>query len=325
MFAPKLQRGDHIRVVSPSRSLAMIAAEQRPLSAARLAQLGLTVSFSAHAEETDEWNSSPIASRVADLHDAFSDPGVNGILTTIGGYNSNQLLRYLDYDLIRANPKVFCGYSDITALATAIYAKTSLVTYSGPHFTTLAMQKGLEYTLEQFAKCVMNDAPFAVPPADHWSDDAWYLDQENRSLVPNEGYKVIHEGRGEGTLLGGNLGTLALLFGTEYMPSLDGTLLLIEDDLEVNALYFDRVLQALIHQPGFEGVQGIVTGRFQAASEVSHEKLGGIIQSKRELTHLPIVADASFGHTTPQFTFPIGGKGSLVAEGAGVELVITEH
>jgi muramoyltetrapeptide carboxypeptidase len=325
MLAPKLKHGDHIRVVSPSRSLAMIAAEQRPISIERLAQLGLTVSFSAHAEEQDEWNSSPIASRVADLLDAFRDPSVNGILTTIGGYNSNQLLRYLDYDLIRANPKVFCGYSDITALATAIHAKTGLVTYSGPHFTSLAMQKGLEYTLEQFAHCVMDDGPFAVPPADHWSDDAWYMDQENRVLVPNAGYKVIHEGRAEGTILGGNLGTLALLFGTEYMPSIAGTLLLIEDDLEAKAVTFDRVLQALIHQPGFGGVQGILIGRFQRGSETSHEKLLSIIGSKRELDHLPIVADASFGHTTPQFTFPIGGRGTLVAENGEVTFTITEH
>jgi muramoyltetrapeptide carboxypeptidase LdcA involved in peptidoglycan recycling len=80
--------------------------------------------------------SSSIASRVEDIHAAFSDSNVRGILTVIGGFNSNQLLDSLDYELIKNNPKILCGYSDITALATAITAKTGLITYSGLHFST---------------------------------------------------------------------------------------------------------------------------------------------------------------------------------------------
>ena len=72
------------------------------------------------------------------------------MLTTLGGYNSNGLLGWLDYGLIRDNPKLLCGFSDITALATAIHAKTGLVTYSGPHFSTFAMKRGIGYTLEHF-------------------------------------------------------------------------------------------------------------------------------------------------------------------------------
>ena len=75
------------------------------------------------------------------------------------------MLRYLDYDLIGANPKVFCGFSDITALGTAIYAKTGTVTYSGPHFSTFGMEKGLEYTLEYFKKCLMDTEPVTVEPS----------------------------------------------------------------------------------------------------------------------------------------------------------------
>ena len=273
----------------------------------------------------DRFDSSPVEARVSDLHEAFADPGVKGIVTTLGGYNSNGLLDYLDYDLIQDNPKIFCGFSDITALASAFHARTGLVTYSGPHFTTFGMKHGIEYTTEYFVRCLMREEPFEVLPADHWSDDPWYEDQENRAFVPNPGYEVIHEGEAEGKLLGGNLGTLCLLFGTAYMPDLVESILLIEDDEEVNVVHFDRLLQSLIHQPGFGGVRGLVIGRFQRASEMNLDTLRAIIESKRELDRIPVVANASFGHTTPQFTFPIGGGGRLRAAEGRVGLWIDEH
>jgi hypothetical protein len=107
-------------------------------------------------------------------------------------------------------------------------------------------------------------------------------------------------------LLGGSLGTLSLLFGTSFMPDQEESLLLLEDDEEVLPVHFDRLLQSLIHQPGFEGVLGIVIGRFQRASEMGLDTLKAIIGSKGELARLPVVANASFGHTAPRFTFPIG-------------------
>jgi muramoyltetrapeptide carboxypeptidase LdcA involved in peptidoglycan recycling len=325
MIPAKLKPGDHLRVVSPATSLAVIPPEQRALAVERFAALGLTVSFSAHAEECDQFRSSSIESRVADLHAAFADPQVDGIVTTLGGYNSNQLLRYLDYALIAANPKLLCGYSDITALATAIYAKTGLVTYSGPHFSTFAMLRGVEYTTEYFKRCLMESAPFEVQQAPTWSDDEWYLDQQNRAFIENEGYLVINPGRAEGTLLGGNLCTLNLLQGTEYLPALRGAILLIEDDFESRPLNFDRDLQSLLHQPGFSEVRGLLIGRFQKASAMSREALIAIIKSKQELDGIPVVAQASFGHTSPQFTFPIGGAGRLVAEGDHVTFMIDAH
>jgi len=325
MIPAKLGRGDEIRVVSPATSLAFIPEEQQRIARERWERLGLRCSFSKNAEVLDRFDSSPVEARVADLHEAFADPGVKGMVTTLGGYNSNGLLSYLDYDLIGANPKVLCGFSDITALATAIYVKTGLVTYSGPHFSTFGMRRGLEYTIEYFERCVMREEPFAVPPADHWSDDPWYQDQEDRDLAPNSGYEVIHQGEAEGRLLGGNLGTLSLLFGTSYMPDLEGSVLLLEDDEEVLPVHFDRLLQSLIHQPGFGGVRGIVLGRFQRASEMDPGTLNAIVESKRELAGMPVVANASFGHTTPQFTFPIGGHGGLRADDGGVELFVDVH
>ena len=90
--------------------------------------------------------------RVEDLNEAFRDENVKAILTVIGGFNSNQLLDYIDYEAIKNNPKIFCGFSDITALSNAIYAKTGVVTYSGPHYSSFGMLKGFEYSLEYFKK-----------------------------------------------------------------------------------------------------------------------------------------------------------------------------
>lgn len=130
MKAPKLQAGDGIRIISPSNSLGIIAPEQIEASTRLLESYGFKVSFAAHAYEMDQFSSSSIRSRVEDIHEAFRDPDVKGILTTLGGHNCNQLLRELDYRLIADNPKRLCGYSDITALSGAIYRKTGLITYS---------------------------------------------------------------------------------------------------------------------------------------------------------------------------------------------------
>lgn len=321
----KLMPGSHVRVIAPATSLAVISAEQRATATQRLQEMGLSLSFSKHAEVLDMMGSSALSGRVDDLHAAFADPSVDAVLTVLGGYNSHQLLAYLDYELIATNPKILCGFSDITALSNALYARTGLVTYSGPHYSTFSMQKGIEYTSEYFKKCLFNAEPYEVLPAPTWSDDAWYRDQDNREFIPNEGYVVLQEGEAEGTLIGGNASTLILLNGTAYLPPLAGSILMLEDDLEATPHAFQRYLQALIHQPGFDGVRGLVIGRFQKATQMTDELLRYIISTKQELRSIPIIAQANFGHTTPQFTFPIGGQATLAAVGGSVRFTITKH
>jgi len=325
IIPPKLKPGDEVRVIAPSTTLAIINEEQRTLANQRWQEMGLRITNGRYTEERNQFNSTSIAHRLSDLHDAFREPQVKGILTAIGGYNVNQLLDGLDYDLIAANPKVLCGFSDITALSNAIFAQTGLVTYSGPHYSTLSMKYGAEYTIDCFQKCVLASAPFAVPQAADWSDEAWYADQERRTFHSNSGYLVINEGEGNGRLLGGNLCTLNLLHGTRFMPDLAGSILLIEDDYESHAAAFDRDLQSLIHQPGFNDVRGLIIGRFQTKSKIDDNTLAEIIRTKAALRHMPVIANASFGHTTPQFTFPIGGQGILVAQKDGVKFTVTKH
>ena len=327
MIPPKLQKGDEIRIIAPARSLPLLSEELINRAVKNLTAAGFKITFSKNCHESDIFNSSSIKSRVDDIHDAFRDSNVKIVLTVIGGFNSNHLLKYIDYNLIRENPKFLCGYSNITALTNAITAKTGLVTYSGPHFSTWAMKKEFEYNLEYFRKCLMVDEPFDVQPSETWSDDPWYRDQENRNCIKNDGYKIVNEGEAEGTILGGNLCTFNLLQGTEFMPDLKNSILFLEDDdLAGNyfSVEFDRNLQSLIHQPHFDSVRGIVIGRFQKNVDITFEKLLYIIKTKKEL-EIPIIANADFGHTNPLITFPIGGKATFTAENNNVTLEITEH
>lgn len=328
IIPPKLIKGDEIRIVAPARSLGIINHDQRETTIKTLAKFGLKVSFGNNVEEKDIFSSSSIRSRVEDIRAAFEDKAVKGILTAIGGFSANQLLRYLDFNLIKRNPKVFCGYSDITALQNAILKKCGLVTYSGPHFSTFGMIKGNEYTIEYFKKCLMNNGSFDVLSSEQWSDDEWYRDQEHRTFKKNEGWIVLQEGKCKGTIVGGNVCTFNLLHGTEYMPSLKNAILFVEDCVESEQTFilnFDRDIQSIIHQPGFEQVRGIVIGRFESKSGMTLEKLRKIIQTKKELEHLPVIANVDFGHTTPMITFPIGGTVELEAYKGKAKINIIEH
>ena len=328
MIPQKLKSGDEIRVIAPSSSLGIISQEIRDAAIYKLRELGLKISYSENSEEIDEAESSSIESRVHDLHTAFADKNVKGILTAIGGFNVNQILKYLDYDLIRNNPKVLCGYSDITALSNAIYAKTGLINYSGPAFSTFGMIKGNDYTVYYFKKCLMAENPFEIKPSEEWSDDKWYLNQEDREFLKNDGAIIVNEGEAEGKIIGGNLCTFNLLQGTEFMPSLKDSILFLEDDNIVGDLFikeFDRNLQSLIHQPEFLGVGGIILGRFQGSVDDSNDKIVKMIRSKKELENIPVVANLDFGHTSPIFTFPIGGIARLSARKDGIKLEILEH
>ena len=311
----KLAAGDEVRIVAPARGLKLIGQDSRVQALKIFAEMGLKVTFGKNTtdENFDMMGSSSIEKRIADIHEAFADPKVKAVFTVIGGSNSNQLLPYLDYELIRNNPKIFCGFSDITALLNAIYAQTGLVTFSGPHFSSLGMIKGCEYTIENLKKMIIGEGKNEIKPSPEWSDDLWFLDQEKRNFIKNEGWWVIRSGSAEGKIIGGNLGTFDLLLGTPYRPVFEAdTILFIEDCFtsggDVGA--FERNLQALMYQEDFKNVRALVIGRFQKASEVSREKLEFILD-KPQLKNLPIIANVDFGHTTPLLTLPIGGSARI--------------
>lgn len=330
IFPKKLRRGSHIRVIAPSRSFKIISEETRSIALKRFEELGIKVSYSKHSDEINDFVSSPANSKVDDIHEAFADKSVDAIFTAIGGFNSNEILDYLDYDLIKKNPKILCGFSDITALTTAIYAKTGLVTYSGPHFSSLGMKKGCEYTVESLIKCLVEEDSFEISASKEWSDDAWFMDQEKRDFIKNEGHWLINKGKKdvvEGKIIGGNLSTLAILQGTEYMPNIQNSILFIEDNFmtSVDDLEFSRRLTSLTQQENFKDIKAVVIGRFQKESNISRERISSILLGKEKLKDLPIIANVDFGHTTPIITFPVGGTAKISWNGYNYNIEVIKH
>lgn len=313
----KLKQNDEIRIIAPSRSIQILSEDGIRLAKERLEQLGFQVTFGEHVEVCDRQHSSSIEQRIEDIHDAFADENVKGILTVIGGFNSNELLPYLDYELLKENPKVLCGFSDITALATAITAKCDFITYSGPHFSSFQMNGLQDYQTSYFKSCFMNEESYQLKPSTKWSDDLWFLDQENR-VYEDTKWKVYSEGNAKGTLFGGNLCTLNLLQGTEYMPHLKDCILFVEDDELTIPETFGRDLTSLLQHS--KGIKGLLIGRFQKVSKMTEEQLLFILDKHPQLINIPVLYDMDFGHTQPIMTLPIGGTISIHTQGFNIKL-----
>lgn len=327
IISQKLKKGDEIRVIAPSRSMKVLKDDVIKLATKRLEELGFKITFGKNVMNSinDDFKCATIEERVKDLEDAFQDRNVKAILTVIGGYNVNQILDYIDYEIIKNNPKILCGFSDITALSNAIYAKTGLITYYGVHFSSFGMKYGFEYSLEYFKKMFIEKEVVKIENSEKWSNDRWLKNQEERIFEINEGMKILNEGETEGKIIGGNLCTLNLLQGTEYMPELDESILFIEDDGLVRNAFnkeFDRNLQSLLHSAKGNKIKGIVIGRAEKESNMDDEKWKRIIETKKELENIPVIINANFGHTTPIFSFPIGGQAKIVARNGKIDLEI---
>lgn len=298
MIPNKLKYGDEIRVVAPSSSLERVWNDIYNKALSYLTAQGFKVTFSKNSREKDEFYSSQIQSRVDDIHEAFSDKNVKMIISCIGGFNVNQILPHLNYELIKANPKILCGYSDITALLHAIYAKTGLVTYHGPHFSTFGFDIEPEYTKACFYNCLMENNEIIIKPS-----------------KTSEEYYIVQEGFCEGNIIGGNLCTLNLLQGTPYMPDLSEKILFIEDDNITGDYFiyeFDRNLQSLLQVSGADSIRGIIFGRFDESCKLDKNLIKKIITDKVS-TDIPVIFGVDFGHVFPMITFPIGGKARISA------------
>jgi muramoyltetrapeptide carboxypeptidase len=314
MQAKKLKKGDEIRIIAPSKSLATQPKSIIKIAEKRFSKMGLKVSYSKNCYKKNDFDSSSIKFRISDLEEAFLDKNVKAILCAVGGYNSNQLIDKINYQIIKNNPKIFCGSSDITALNNAIFAKTDLITYQGPNFFSFGMKEGFEYTQEYFEKIFFTKEDICYSSAKEWSDDEWKNSQIKRNFRENKGFQIIQRGSCKGKIIGGNLCTLNLLQGTEFMPSFENSILFLEDDVLSEESFigeFDRNLESLSQQKDFKCVKGIVFGRFQNSSKMTINKLKKIIESKEKLRGIPILANCDFGHTNPIIIFPIGGQVSI--------------
>ena len=301
----RLKKGDHIRVVSPSSSIERIGGVEANVAAKeKLEALGFRLSFSEHYFENDIFDSAPIASRVADLEAAFANETVDAILTTIGGFNCNELLPYLDFDLIAQNSKIFCGYSDTTALLNAIYAKTGMQTYMGPAYSSFKMEQGQQYQTTSWLNAVTQDT-YQLTPSLEWSSDAWYLPNAPRTFYPTE-WKVYNPGQASGIAIGGNISTLNLLTGTEFAPRPDKYVLFLEEAEDDDYLIIARHLTALLQ--AYPNPQAVVFGRFPKETKLTEEILLTILDKHPILKKVPVLYDLDFAHTQPLFTITIGGQ-----------------
>ena len=328
IFPHKLKKGSHIRVIAPSRSFKIISESTRAIAKERFEKIGITISYGAHSDEINDFTSSEVRSRLDDLHAAFADKSVDAILTAIGGFNSNQIIDKIDYNLIKNNPKILCGFSDITALLNAVSTQAGLVTYYGPHFSTFGMLHGVEHTVEYFKKCLMDDSKFDIVPSAQWRDDLWFMNQENVNFEMTGGYWVINQGINHlntGTIAGGHLGTLQLLHGTKYMPDLKDKILFIETDGAASVHTFCRDLNSLIMQKDFHTIKALIIGRFQKDSQINREILSKVIKSFPELDSKPVLANADFGHTAPNLTIPLGGTAEINSTPSTPNIKIVTH
>lgn len=313
VIVPRLRVGGQIRVIAPSRSLTVLSADVESRALAALKALGYSVSFGRHVREDGFLSTAPARARLADLHEAYADRTVDAILSVVGGTRCFDLLGGVNWDLLRANPKPLCGYSDVSVLLNAVWRATGTVTFSGPHFSSFAMNDG-GYQTRAFLAAICGVAPIRLAPAVQWSDDKWYVDGHERVLMPGTGWTPLRPGSATGRLIGGNCSSLLLLQATPYAPALEGTILLIEDIAAVAAGQIQRSLVALALRPGFAGVRGLIFGRFQRAARLDRQALGELVATLPDAyQRIPILADVEAGHTQPIATFPIGGLVSMRA------------
>lgn len=289
-----------VRIVAPSDSIN----ETTDLSKIEkyFKELGYKLTLGKYIyDKSKYYDCAEVFKRVEDLMDAFKDIDVNIIICADGGYNVNQILPYLDYEIIKNNPKIIIGYSDITALLNAIYAKTNMITYLGPMITSFSSND--KYTLNYFEK-ILNYNSFTI------KSSKYICNSEGNILYKNDGMKIINKGYAEGLIVGGNLCTFNLLQGTSYIPNLKNAILFIEDDADdfKNDVFFkefDRNLESLLQND--INIKGLVIGRFEECANMSFDKLKMCLKNKEKLKDIPIVCGVDFGHTYPNLTLPIGG------------------
>jgi len=330
---PKLKVGDEIRVLALSRSLGGImqfagfTESDIEFAAGRLEAMGLKVTFGRHVRECNAHLTASPEHRLEDFHEAITNPSVKAILSVTGGMGAIQILDGMDYDQIKAKPKILCGYSDNGFLCNAILARTGVVTYYGPNFGTLMERRAGDYTSHNFQACLFSDAAIELCPAPQWSDDGWPKDQEHRSFHDAEGFWVIQEGEAEGRIIGGSYYALNMLKGSNYFPPLREAILFLEHPASGKAtlMDLDGGLRALALLPEFALVRGLVLGRFARSGEVTRENLTALIREIPALRRLPVIANGDFGHTTPMVTLPIGGRCQLMAKQNKVCIKLTEH
>ena len=286
-----LQPGDTIGLVTPAT---FITEEQLEQAVQQFESFGFTVKWSPNMLVRKGFLAGTDAQRVDDLHNMFSDDSVRAVFCGRGGYGSARLLPMLDYDLIRNNPKIFMGFSDITALLFGIHQQTGLRVYHGPMGTSDYTPTTEKY----FRKFLLdNPAEVVIQPRDG-----------------GEQMEVIRPGKASGELIGGNLSLLVALVGTPYDISYEGKVVFIEEVGEA-PYRVDRMLTQLITAENkLQEAAAIVLGDFSDCDTDSPEQslsLNYVLHDRLGKLNVPVVRGLPFGHEADNVTFPFGATAEV--------------
>jgi muramoyltetrapeptide carboxypeptidase len=218
----------------------------------------------------------------------FEDPAVKAIFCARGGYGSMRLLPHLEFDVIRNHPKIFVGFSDVTALLAVLYRQCGFVTFHGPVVASLPSND--KESLDALISAISGEKPV--------------------ELVANRG-TAVRPGRGTGPVLAGNLTTMCHLIGTPYQPETKGHILLFEERGEA-PYRLDRMLTQM-HLAGFmKDIAGVAFGSFEACGEP--DELTRVIEEQFISVPYPVLAGLEFGHGERNMTTPVGLKATLDAD-----------
>lgn len=314
-----LQPGDEIRVIAPSQSAHKRSERRYQRAALQLEKSGFKVSFGKNVARRTLIGAASAKERAADLNAAYGDKSVKAILTLRGGWLANDILPFIDWDLVRANPKPLIGFSDITILLSAIIAQTGQVAFLGPTLSPLADRLFGKF-MQDSMLAVLSQAPTKLQHT-----TKWILPGE-RVLRRAKPWNVLNPGEATGKLLGGNLGTMFLAQGTPYQPTFDTPYILaVEDDDEAGKYTlgeFSRRLESILQQPGArQNLRGLLVGRFLPGSKVKPSELEQVIKSK-SLGDIPILTQLDFGHSLPFWTLPLGGQATIKAASKKPEIIV---
>jgi muramoyltetrapeptide carboxypeptidase len=296
IYPPLLAKGDTIAIVAPA-SPPLKPGVIRD-SIARLTKYGFKIKPGKFMRERDGYLAGSDEQRAADINAAFADPGVKGIFCLRGGYGSCRILPLLDYAAIRVNPKVFLGYSDITAMHLAILVKSRLVTFHGSNASSAFEPANLAWC----EKMLMNH-PRA--PGHELLFERGRAHKAIKTLVP---------GRVKGWLIGGNFTCLLRLIGTPWQPDFRGAILFLEDTGE-KAYRIDGMFTHLRLAGLLEQIAGLVLGQFDYDSDKREQaRIAEVLPREAKRLGVPCVTGAPIGHFASQIIVPQGVEAELDAK-----------
>ncbi len=285
----KLKRGDTIGVVAPSGPIIGENVEELEKAKKIVEKLGFNVKYAKNLFLNQNEYSNSAEKKAEDINEMFENKNVKMIWCAKGGENSNSTFDYLNFELIKNNPKIICGYSDITSITNIITEKTGLVTFSGTNFKTIATDE-TDYSLKQ---------------AIHR-----FVDGDLKLGDSNDEYKIIKEGQAEGQLIGGNLSLIRALVAGKYHINFENKILFIEElgfetgpELASNFLYYMK------QNDVFNKIRGIWIGNYTHESGISLEKV--LIDTIGKEFRGPIIKSDNFGHIENKIVIPIGIKAKI--------------